>query len=83
MSRLIILQVITHGSNSLADRRLSIAGPVKDSPVKPKKSMIKRIVILLFAAASLITGVTACHTAHGAGEDIENAGQKVQENTPP
>ena len=45
--------------------------------------MIKRIFLLLVATASLIISTVGCHTAHGAGEDIERAGQKIQENTPP
>ena len=45
--------------------------------------MIKRIALLLFTAATLVMGVTACHTAHGAGEDISTAGDKIQNNTPP
>lgn len=45
--------------------------------------MIKRILLLLFAAASLAISVTACHTVHGAGEDISTAGDKIQEHTPP
>jgi predicted small secreted protein len=45
--------------------------------------MIKRLVLLLFAAATLAVGVTACHTVHGAGEDISTAGNKIQENTSP
>jgi predicted small secreted protein len=45
--------------------------------------MTKRIVLLLFAAAALVVGSVGCRTAHGAGEDIENAGQAIQEHTPP
>ena len=45
--------------------------------------MIKRIVLLLFAMIPLVFGAVGCHTVHGAGEDIENAGQKIQEHTPP
>ena len=45
--------------------------------------MIKRIVLLFFAAVSLVVGVSACHTVHGAGEDMSEAGEKIQENTPP
>jgi predicted small secreted protein len=45
--------------------------------------MIKRILLLLCATASLVVGFTACHTAHGAGEDISAAGNKIQQNTPP
>jgi len=52
---------------------------------KPKNGtvMIKRIVLLLFATMTLVFGTVGCRTAHGAGEDIENAGQKIQEHTPP
>jgi len=45
--------------------------------------MMKRILIMLFALAVLVGAGTGCRTAHGAGEDMENAGQKIQENTPP
>ncbi|HEV2392710.1 MAG TPA: entericidin A/B family lipoprotein [Verrucomicrobiae bacterium] len=45
--------------------------------------MLKRILLTGLALAALIIGVSACHTVHGAGEDISSAGQKIQENTPP
>jgi predicted small secreted protein len=45
--------------------------------------MIKRIILLAFAAATLVLGSVGCRTAHGAGEDLERAGQKIQEKTPP
>jgi predicted small secreted protein len=45
--------------------------------------MIKKIVLLLFAATALLTAATGCRTAHGAGEDMERAGQKIQEHTEP
>ena len=45
--------------------------------------MIKRVVLLLFVGFTLAMGVTACHTVHGAGEDISTAGSKIQEHTPP
>jgi predicted small secreted protein len=44
--------------------------------------MIKKIMLLLFAVSALITAA-GCHTAHGAGEDISAAGNKIQEHTPP
>ena len=43
--------------------------------------MIKRIVMLLVAAVTLVTAATGCRTAHGAGEDMERAGEKIQEKT--
>jgi predicted small secreted protein len=45
--------------------------------------MIKRIVLLLFATVTLVLGSVGCRTAHGAGEDIQNVGQSIQEHTPP
>ena len=45
--------------------------------------MMKKIVLLLFSVAVLLAANTGCRTAHGAGEDIEKAGEKIQENTPP
>ncbi len=44
--------------------------------------MIKKIMLLLFAASTLIAAA-GCHTAHGAGEDISATGNKIQEHTPP
>jgi predicted small secreted protein len=42
--------------------------------------MIKTILsmLLIAGAMSLFTG---CRTAHGFGEDMENAGDKIQEKT--
>jgi predicted small secreted protein len=51
--------------------------------MKPKKEMIKRVLFAVFIAAVLSIVGAGCHTAHGAGEDISNAGQTIQENTPP
>ena len=45
--------------------------------------MFKRLILGLFAAAILLAIGNGCRTAHGAGEDIERAGQKIQDNTPP
>ncbi len=48
---------------------------------------MKRILLALLATVVLSTFVSGCHTARGAGEDIEHAGQKIQdkvdEHTPP
>ena len=46
-------------------------------------NMIKRFIIALFAMGLLAIASTGCNTVHGAGEDIEHAGDKIQENTPP
>jgi predicted small secreted protein len=35
-------------------------------------------LFLLIAAGSIFSG---CRTAHGFGEDMENAGQSIQDNT--
>jgi len=45
--------------------------------------MMKRMILLMFAAVALVVGTAGCHTVRGAGEDIESTGQKIQEHTPP
>lgn len=41
-----------------------------------------RLIIVLFAAALLgLAGAGCKHTAHGAGQDIEKIGDKIQEKT--
>lgn len=45
--------------------------------------MMKRLIIALFAMGLLAIAGTGCNTVHGAGEDLEHAGDKIQENTPP
>ena len=43
--------------------------------------MIKKLLLLAFAAFALITSATGCRTAHGAGEDMQRAGEKIQDKT--
>ncbi len=46
------------------------------------KTIIQRLAISLIAAAFLLSLATGCKsTAHGAGKDIENMGEKIQEKT--
>ena len=46
------------------------------------KAIVKRLVTVLSAFAMLaITGTGCKHTAHGAGQDIENMGEKIKEKT--
>lgn len=63
----------------------SVAERVKSKPdlLQSGGDMIRRLLLALCWAAVLTVSATACHTAHGAGEDIESAGQKIQNNTPP
>ena len=44
------------------------------------KAFKRMMLCVLLAVASQVV-FTACHTAHGFGEDMENAGQSIQENT--
>ena len=52
-----------------------------------EETNMKRALLALLAAFVLSSFVTGCHTARGAGEDLEHAGQKIQdkvdEHTPP
>ena len=43
------------------------------------KVHMKRILLALLAAFVLSSVVTGCNTTRGAGEDIERAGQKIQD----
>jgi predicted small secreted protein len=46
------------------------------------KNIMPRLVIVLFIAVVTALATTGCRsTAHGAGEDIENMGEKIQEKT--
>jgi predicted small secreted protein len=44
--------------------------------------MINRIVLAFFAVVVLAVSTTACHTVHGAGEDVESVGSAIKDNTP-
>jgi predicted small secreted protein len=41
----------------------------------------KPTIILLFVTALLAIGSMGCNTAHGFGQDMEKAGDKIQEKT--
>lgn len=40
---------------------------------------MKRILIAFCAAIMLVGTVTGCNTMRGAGDDIENAGESIQD----
>ena len=44
------------------------------------KKITQRLVLALIAVV-LTVAATGCRTAHGAGEDIENLGEKIQDGT--
>jgi predicted small secreted protein len=46
------------------------------------KKIIQRFTILILAAVFLVVSATGCrHTAHGAGQDMENMGEKIKDKT--
>lgn len=46
------------------------------------KTIIQRLLLSLFAAALVASSTTGCrNTAQGAGKDIENMGEKIQDKT--
>ena len=47
---------------------------------RKRKIMIKRLVLILAVVAAGFA-LTACNTLEGAGEDIENTGEELQEAT--
>ncbi|HEU5070706.1 MAG TPA: entericidin A/B family lipoprotein [Verrucomicrobiae bacterium] len=44
-------------------------------------SSFKRIIVLFCLTAVLAFVSTGCHTAHGFGEDMQDAGQGIQHGT--
>jgi predicted small secreted protein len=44
-------------------------------------TLFKCIVLLLFVTALLAIAGTGCNTAHGFGQDMEKAGDKIQDST--
>jgi predicted small secreted protein len=44
-------------------------------------TFIKRIVVLLFVTSLLVIAGVGCNTAHGFGEDLQNAGEGIQNGT--
>ena len=45
------------------------------------KALTKRIVVLLFVSALVAFAGMGCQTAHGFGQDVEKAGDKIQKGT--
>jgi predicted small secreted protein len=64
-------------------------GPLHASPrgqskieIHVMKRSLDKVVLCIFVAALLVISTTACkHTAHGAGQDIEKVGEKIQDKT--
>ena len=49
--------------------------------INQEKHMLKRLIMILFAASIVLAAGTGCRTAHGFGEDMEKAGDKIQDKT--
>jgi entericidin B len=60
-------------------RGLHDAALVVKTRTKLEENMIKRLLLAFFAAALLTVSVTGCNTTRGAGEDIEAAGEGIQD----
>lgn len=45
----------------------------------PMNPILKRLALLLLAAASLVLASTACQTTKGFGKDVEKLGDKIQD----
>lgn len=43
------------------------------------ETMVLRALLAIAAAAFVLPQLTGCKTMHGAGQDIERAGEKIQE----
>jgi predicted small secreted protein len=66
------------------------AGCYREYPMVPARlgryapgmnSSLKRLALLLLAAAFLALATTACQTSKGFGKDVEKLGDKIQEKS--
>ena len=71
----------------VVDRRLQIDAQ-KESVWKAPKiketnkgSAMKKLILAFLLGTVLMTVVSGCRTAHGFGEDMQNAGDKIQQKT--
>lgn len=46
-----------------------------------KGSAMKKLILAFLLGTVLMTVVSGCRTAHGFGEDMQNAGDKIQQKT--
>ena len=44
-------------------------------------TLSKRIIVLFFICALVAVAGMGCHTAHGFGQDMQDAGQGIQNGT--
>ena len=44
-------------------------------------TLSKRIIVLFFISALVAVAGLGCHTAHGFGQDMKDAGQGIQNGT--
>jgi predicted small secreted protein len=42
---------------------------------------MKKLLLTCLLATGLVAAFTGCRTAHGFGEDMQNAGDKIQQKT--
>ncbi|HEX5538578.1 MAG TPA: entericidin A/B family lipoprotein, partial [Methylophilaceae bacterium] len=42
--------------------------------------MLKRLVLIVGLASTMMLSLSACHTMAGAGEDIQQGGQKLEDS---
>jgi predicted small secreted protein len=49
--------------------------------IETKQAMNKFIIIALLLLTVALGGIACKNTAHGVGQDVENAGEKIQEKT--
>jgi len=55
--------------------------PALWSEKKGKMKKLIRVISLVFVLAAAVTTFSGCRTAHGFGEDMQNAGESIQRGT--
>ena len=64
-----------------ADCALCAIRPGGESLIRDNMKTLKKICCVAFLLLLAAAGFTGCRTAHGFGEDMEHAGQKLQNKT--
>jgi len=48
---------------------------------RTKRGNIRNLILAIVLGSALMALVSGCRTAHGFGEDMQNAGDKIQQKT--
>jgi predicted small secreted protein len=79
-SRLSFIVIIPAPREEFDFATLRLSGNINQTTKGKMKTLTKSIICLFLLTAGMIV-LQGCHTAHGFGEDMENAGDTIQQKT--